>query len=83
MLAWDDENEDGKVLGLGLPACSLESLPEMLLDVRKLAAQQGRVGVFWIAPLTEEILSMAKKAGYLHPREHSGYVYEKQHPMRQ
>ncbi len=41
LLGWDDDNEDGKVLGLGLPACSLESLPELLLDARRLAAQQG------------------------------------------
>ncbi len=25
LLAWDDENEDGNVLGLGLPVCALES----------------------------------------------------------
>jgi hypothetical protein len=82
LLAWDDENEDGKVLGIGLPACSLESLPEMLLNARRLAAQQGRVGVFWIAPLKPEILSAAEAAGYLHHVEHSGYLYEKRHPTR-
>jgi GNAT superfamily N-acetyltransferase len=81
LLEWDDDNEEGKVLGLGLPACSLELLPEMLLDIRRLAAQQGRVGVFWIAPLTAEILSAAEKAGYLHHREHSGYLYEKRHTL--
>jgi GNAT superfamily N-acetyltransferase len=82
LLAWDDDNDEGKVLGLGLPACSLDSLPELLLDARRLAAQQGRVGVFWIAPLTPEILSAAEAAGYLHHREHSGYLYEKRHPSR-
>ena len=82
LLAWDDEDEEGKVLGLGLPACSLDSLPELLLDVRRLAAQQSRVGVFWIAPLKPEILSAAEAAGYLHHREHSGYLYEKRHPSR-
>jgi GNAT superfamily N-acetyltransferase len=82
LLAWDDENEDRKVLGLGLPACALESLPEMLLDVRRLAAQMDRVGVFWIAPLKPEAISAAEAAGYLHHREHSGYLYEKRHPLR-
>jgi hypothetical protein len=80
LLAWDDENEDGKVLGLGLPACPLDSLPDMLLDARRIAAQQGRVGVFWIAPLEPEILSAAEAAGFIHHREHSGYLYEKRHP---
>jgi len=82
LLEWDDDNEEGKVLGLGLPVCPLDSLPEMLLDVRRLATQQGRVGVFWIAPLAKAILSAAEKAGYQHHREHSGYLYEKQHPAR-
>jgi GNAT superfamily N-acetyltransferase len=81
LLAWDDDNENGKVLGISLPACTLESLPELLLDARRLASQQGRVGVFWIAPLCPETLSAAEDAGYLHHREHSGYVYEKRHPL--
>ena len=81
LLAWDDDNEDGKVLGIGLPVCALDTLPELLLDARRLAAQQGRVGVFWIAPLKPEILAAAEAAGYLHHREHSGYVYEKRHPL--
>lgn len=81
LLAWDDDNEEGKVLGLGLPACALESLPELLLDARRLAAQQGRIGVFWIAPLHAEILSAAEAAGYEHHVEHSGYLYEKRHTL--
>jgi GNAT superfamily N-acetyltransferase len=82
LLAWDSGNEDGKVLGLGLPACPLELLPEMLLDARRLAAQLGRVGVFWIAPLVPEILSAAQAANYRQHVEHSGYLYEKRHPTR-
>ena len=82
LLEWDDDNEDGKVLGLGLPACPLKLLPELLLDIRRLAAQQGRVGVFWIAPLNPEVLSAAEKAGFLDHHEHSGYLYEKPHPRR-
>jgi GNAT superfamily N-acetyltransferase len=82
LLAWEDDNEEGKVLGLGLPACALGSLPELLRDARCLAAQQGRVGAFWIAPLTPEILSAAELAGYRHHVEHSGYLYAKRHPAR-
>ena len=82
LLEWDDDNEDGKVLGLGLPACPLKLLPELLLDIRRLTAQQGRVGVFWIAPLKSEVLSAAEKAGFLDHHEHSGYLYEKPHPRR-
>jgi hypothetical protein len=59
----------------------MESLSALLLDVRRLAAQQGYTGVFWIAPLMEEILSAAKTAGYTHHREHDNYLYEKHHPL--
>jgi len=79
--ARDDDNEEGTVLGLGLAACSLQSLPELLMDARRLAAQQGRVGVFWIAPLQPEILSAAQAADYRHHVEHSGYLYEKKYPV--
>jgi len=81
LLGWDDENADGKVLGLSLPACSMEVLPELLWDARRLAAQLGRVGVFWIAPLEPEILSAAEATGYQQHVEHSGYLYEKRHPF--
>lgn len=81
LLAWDDDNEEGNVLGLGLPACPMENLPEMLLDARRLAAREGRVGVFWIAPLYPDVLSGAEAADYRHHVEHSGYLYEKQHPL--
>ena len=82
LLGWDDENEEGNVLGIGLPACSMDSLPELLLDARRLAAQLGRVGVFWIAPLGPEILSAAEAAGYRQHVEHTGYLYEKRHLSR-
>ncbi len=79
LLAWDDEDDDGDVLGIGLPSCSLDALPDMLLDIRRLAAQRDCVGVFWIAPLKEEILSAVEAAGYIHHREHDNYLYEKRH----
>jgi len=82
LLVWERWSDEGIMLGIGLPACPLELLPEMLLDVRRLAVQQGRVGVLWIAPLTGEILSLAETAGFMHHREHLGYLYEKRHPAR-
>ena len=77
LLFWEDWGAEG---GISLPACAMESLPELLLDFRRLAAQQGYEVAFWIAPLTEEIMSAADAAGYLPHREHDNYVYEKIHP---
>lgn len=79
LLIW--ELDEDQTLGIGLPACEMESLPKLLLDVRRLAAEQKYNGVFWIAPLTGEILSAAETAGYVHHREHDNYLYEKHHPL--
>lgn len=82
LLAWDDENEEGKVLGVALPTCPLENLSELLADVRRLCPQMGRVGVFWISPLHEDIRIAAKAAGYTNAWDKDAYVYEKRHPTR-
>ena len=79
LLTWEFGEE--QALGIGLPICKMESLPDLLLDARRLAAGQGHNGVFWISPLKTEILSAAKTAGYIHHREHDNYLYEKQHPL--
>jgi GNAT superfamily N-acetyltransferase len=83
LLGWDDDYGEEKILGISLPACTLDSLPDLLRDARRLAAGQGRAGVFWIAPLCPETLSAAEAAGYRRHVEHSGYLYEKRHPARE
>ena len=76
LLMWADWGTEG---GISLPACKLESLPALLRDFRWLAAQQGFDVAFWIAPLTDEIMSAAEAAGYVHHRAHDSYLYEKRH----
>ena len=76
LLAWEDWGDEG---GISLPACKMKFLPELLHDARRLAAQQGYDVAFWIAPLTDEIMSAAKAAGYTQYREHDNYIYEKRH----
>lgn len=82
LLVWDDDNDEGDVLGVGLPACAPEDFHDLLYDIRRLAKQQGDVGVFWIAPLTGDILSAAETAGYIPHKNHDVYLYEKRHPLR-
>jgi hypothetical protein len=79
LLAWEHWSDEGNMLGIGLPACSSDALSDMLRDIRRLAKQRGDVGVFWIAPLTDEIMSAAEAAGFIHHREHDNYLYEKRH----
>jgi len=81
LLAWNDDSEEGEVLGISLLACALEDFPDLLHDVRRLANQRGEVGVFWIAPLTGDILSAAESAGYIPHKSHDIFLYEKHHPQ--
>lgn len=79
LLIWGYDSVDGNILGISLPVCEMDSLHEFLLDIRRLAAKRGCVGVFWVVPLKADILSAAETAGYSHHREHDNYLYEKRH----
>ncbi len=79
LLAWQDWGDEG---GLSLPASGMESLPELLRDARRLAAQRGLPIAFWISPLTEEIMSAAGVAGYTPHKSHTIFLYAKSHPAR-
>ena len=79
LLAWQDVGDEG---GLSLPACTMESLPELLQDARRLAAKHGFPVAFWIAPLTEEIMFAAGVAGYTPHKNHTIILYAKSHPAR-
>jgi len=81
LLTWDDDEAEGKALGIALPACSLASLPGLLRDARCLSARLGRSGLFWIAPVQDEVLSAAETAGFTKDWEHDGFVYEKRHSV--
>ena len=81
ILLWDDDDDEGnKVLGIGLPACEINSLPKFLLDIRQLAAQKECKDIFWIAPSHAEILSALKSAGFETDWDDPAFVYEKKHP---
>jgi len=81
ILAWDDDDDEGnKILGIGLPACDIKSLPEFLIDIRQLAAQKECKDIFWIAPSNDKILSALKSADFETDWDDPAFVYEKKHP---
>ena len=85
LLSWEDKGEtpeDERLLAIGLPACRMESLPEFLLDVRRLVAPLGYDNVFWIAPLSDELAMVLNETGFERKWENSAYLYEKRHPTR-
>ncbi len=82
LLHWDDDDDEGhKVLGVGLPVCEIEALPDLLLDVRRLAALRGCASVFCIAFIQPQIQAALEQAGYTTSWDHTAFIYERRHPQ--
>lgn len=77
---WDDEDENKKYPVLHLIACSIDALPECLLDYRRLAAPKGYDHVEWNAPLNAELLPVFDQAGFRRWWEEVLWMFERQHP---
>ncbi len=79
--AWGNDDETGpKVLGVGLPACPIEILPGLLLDIRHLAGSRGCKYVNWVAPVHEAVKNAVNIAGFQPDHDDTAFVYEKKHP---
>ena len=79
--AWGNDDETGpKVLGVGLPACTIRILPELLLDIRHLAGRRGCKYVNWVAPIHEAVKNALKTTDFHPDQEDITFVYEKNHP---
>jgi GNAT superfamily N-acetyltransferase len=79
---WEDDDETAMHPMVGLAACEVPELTELLLDVRRLTAQQGRHKVVWNACLTQELDAILLSAGFSRESDHSNYQFEKTHPTR-
>jgi GNAT superfamily N-acetyltransferase len=82
LIVWDDFDADKNesTLGVGVLACELDDLSDLLMDVRRLAEKQRRTSVFWIAPAHERAELALQEAGYSSDWDHTAYVFEKKHP---
>jgi GNAT superfamily N-acetyltransferase len=81
LIVWDDSDpEEGRyTMGIGVIACELEDMPVLLMDVRCLAAEQGKTSVFWLAPVQEQVEVALKRAGFSSDWDNSAYIFEKIH----
>jgi GNAT superfamily N-acetyltransferase len=79
---WEDDDEKGMHPMVGLAACEVPDLTELLLDVRRLTARDGRHKVVWNACLTPELDAILLSAGFSRESDHSNYQFEKIHPTR-
>jgi GNAT superfamily N-acetyltransferase len=84
LLLWNEVDEMGnKVFGLGLPACGIENLPDLLTDARGLAGKMNYQSAVWMAPVNQpQVVSALEKAGFMNDWENSAYLYQKRHPRR-
>lgn len=82
LIAWeDDEPDEGKhTLGIGVLACELEDMADVLTDVRHLAAAQNKTSLFWIAPVHEPVERSLAQAGYFSEWDNTTYIFAKKHP---
>lgn len=83
--AWvnEDEAENIRTLHVGVVACALSDMPALLMDARRLAAQQKLDFVFQIAFDIPAIIAQLYAAGFEKKWKRSNaFVFEKKHPDR-
>jgi hypothetical protein len=67
-------------MGIGVIACELEDMAVLLMDVRCLAAEQGKTSVLWVAPAHVQVEIALKQAGFISDWDNTAYIFEKRHP---
>jgi GNAT superfamily N-acetyltransferase len=84
LIVWDDFDSDQEesTMGIGVLACALEEMSALLMDVRRLAAEQGKTSVFWLAPVHEQVQAALRQAGFSSDWDNTAFIFEKQHPQR-
>ena len=78
----DEDDELGNAPTIELLACPLETIPQILLDLRRLAASLGYSQAAWMAPLLASLLNELEAAGYRRTWEDALYIFAKNHPVR-
>ena len=79
---WDDEEDDKRTLGVGPVACSLEDMPALLTDIRRLAGREKYDEVFHIIFDLPQIAHQMEAAGFVKHWDHNAFIFEKRHPVR-
>ncbi len=78
--AWEDDDERGNSLTVGLEACAGESRVEMLTDFRRFASARGMVAAGWMNVMNGGTLQVLEQTGYQRKWENAGYLYERNRP---
>jgi GNAT superfamily N-acetyltransferase len=73
---WEDDEGEEHEPGIQLIGCTLNELPELLMDYRRLMGEMGFTSAGWVAPLQPDIISNMESAGFDRAWDKSIYVYE-------
>jgi len=79
---WEDEAEQGPSSMLSLVAGGVTDLPELLLDLRRETAREGRPRIAWHALVSPELNRVLTSAGFSRESDDSIFQFEKIHPAR-
>jgi len=77
---WDDDDDGGPILGIGLAACKMKDMSALLVDARRLAGQKNCKNVLHIAFTHPQFLDALNEAGFKRKWENAGFIFEKKHP---
>jgi len=78
--AWEDDEEDGNRLIVGMDACAGGDRVQLLEDVRRLASARGAVIARWMNVIGEQVVRDLGAAGYRQDWEDTAYLYERSKP---
>jgi GNAT superfamily N-acetyltransferase len=80
LISGDDVDDEGNPTAIvKLLACSMEAIPDILGDFRRLAALLGFPKAGWLAPLHPELLPLLETASFQRDWENSLFLFEKWH----
>lgn len=77
--AWENDDEQGNSLTVGLEACASGDRVNLLTDFRRLASARGMNVAGWMNVVNEETSCILDEARYARKWENSGYLYERSH----
>ncbi len=73
---WEDDEDEDRDPGIQLLACPLSELGELLMDYRRLMAQEGYKTAGWTAPIRMEVIPRLEETGFVRSWDVSLYIFE-------
>jgi len=76
----NEDREQRTIMHIGVAACAIQDMHALLMDARRLAAQQKLDDVFQIAFDIPDVISQLGSVGFEKHWKNNAFVFEKRHP---